>query len=35
LTTFADNERIANFAWSPDGKQLAVVRQVTTSDTSC
>jgi Tol biopolymer transport system component len=32
LTTFADSRKIANFAWSPDGKQLAVARAVTTSD---
>ena len=32
LTTLADNKRIVNFAWSPDGKQLAITRAVTTSD---
>jgi Tol biopolymer transport system component len=32
LTQFADKKQIANFAWSPDGRQLAVVRAVTTSD---
>jgi serine/threonine protein kinase/Tol biopolymer transport system component len=32
LTTFADDRKIADFDWSPDGKQLAVARAVTTSD---
>jgi serine/threonine protein kinase len=32
LTTFTDGRRIASFAWSPDGKQLALARSVTTSD---
>jgi Tol biopolymer transport system component len=32
LTTFADDRTIANFAWSPDGKHLAVARSSTTSD---
>ena len=32
LTAFTDNKQIANFAWSPDGKQLGIVRAVTTSD---
>ena len=32
LTTFAEGKRIASFAWSPDGRQLAVARAVTTSD---
>lgn len=31
VTTFTDRA-IRNFAWSPDGKQLAVTRSVTTSD---
>jgi len=32
LTTFAEGKQIASFAWSPDGRQLAVARPVTTSD---
>jgi Tol biopolymer transport system component len=32
VTTFTDSKRIADFAWSPDGKQLAVTRAITTSD---
>jgi Tol biopolymer transport system component len=32
LTTFANDKTIVNFAWSPDGRQLAVARAVTTSD---
>lgn len=32
LTTFADGKTISSFAWSPDGKQLAIARAVTTSD---
>jgi serine/threonine protein kinase/dipeptidyl aminopeptidase/acylaminoacyl peptidase len=32
LTTFTDGKKIAGFAWSPDGKQLALARAVTTSD---
>jgi hypothetical protein len=32
LTTFTDAKRIAGFAWSSDGKQLAIGRSVTTSD---
>lgn len=32
LTTFTDGKRMSGFAWSPDGKQLALARAVTTSD---
>ena len=32
LTTFTDHKRIRDFDWSPDGKQLAMLREVTTSD---
>ena len=32
LTRFTDGKKIARFAWSPDGKQLALARAVTTSD---
>ena len=32
LTTFTDDKQIHNYAWSPDGRQLALVRRVGTSD---
>jgi Tol biopolymer transport system component len=32
LTTFTDGKKIADFAWSPDGQQLAITRAVTTND---
>jgi len=32
LTTFSDGRTIADFDWSPDGKQLAVARSITISD---
>lgn len=32
LTTFTDRKQIRDFDWSPDGKQLAIVRSVSTSD---
>jgi Tol biopolymer transport system component len=32
LTAFTDQKQIRDFAWSPDGKQLAIVRSVSTSD---
>ena len=32
LTMFPDDKQITYFAWSPDGKQLAVSRAVTISD---
>jgi Tol biopolymer transport system component len=32
LTHFTDPEQIVDFAWSPDGKRLAVLRGTRTSD---
>ena len=32
LTHFTDNRTIANFAWSADGKRLAIARSIITSD---
>jgi eukaryotic-like serine/threonine-protein kinase len=32
LTHFTDGRRIVEFAWSPDGKQLALTRAIDTSD---
>ncbi len=32
MTTFADDRQITSGAWSPDGKQFAIARSVTTSD---
>jgi hypothetical protein len=31
-TNLSDGKRISGFAWSPDGKQLALAGAVTTSD---